>query len=68
MCAPLHLTLSSHHPQVFADLAIAVVTGTILSSLAFAWEMSIRVSAPMRLTDSVHGYDAIGGEVQISSL
>ena len=49
--------------QVFANLAIAVVTGTVLSSLAFAWEMSIRVSAPMRLTDSVHGYDAIGGEV-----
>ena len=54
-------------PQVLTNLAVAVVAGTVLSSLAFAWEMSIRVTAPVRLTDSVHGYDEMGGEVGLST-
>ena len=42
-------------------LAPAVAAGTVLSSLAFAWDMSVRVAAPARDTASVHGYDAIMG-------
>jgi SulP family sulfate permease len=46
---------------VWKDLAVAVVAGTVLNSLSFAWKMSTLVTARQSITEEVGGHSAVGG-------
>jgi SulP family sulfate permease len=46
---------------VWKDLAVAVVAGTVLNSLSFAWKMSTLVTAQQSITEEVGGHNAVGG-------